>query len=229
MNTYTSTQTESSEWSILEMCSQLKDAQVLYDILVLNGFCCLLVTDLHDEGDPTKLGFHNTGLETFQILVLSIHQEKARTTLELATKPDQTALDHDDYLNDFSNDELIGILKKPDLWSLMDYESASRLLKHRGQQINPETLMEWKQERLDHLAQPLQASLFLLVMGYILAIGGGLIGGLIGWQLTHHKRLLNGKQVPLYGETDQRHGRLILRLSIVGFFLSIILLLMLPD
>jgi hypothetical protein len=58
---------------------------------------------------------------------------------------------HEHYLNDFTDHELLAILKKPDESSIEDITITKELLKRRGIPIAPSALMEMKQERLHEL------------------------------------------------------------------------------
>ena len=60
----------------------------------------------------------------------------------------------DYYLLQFSDDELLDIMAKPDEWGAFDYQLATALLKKRGIDINKEKADRLKADRYYELARP---------------------------------------------------------------------------
>ncbi|MBL4587607.1 MAG: hypothetical protein JKX84_11220 [Flavobacteriales bacterium] len=142
--------------------------------------------------------------------------EKAESLLnEFAAKSIED-VEENHYLFDFSNEELYEIQLKPDEWSSFDLKLSEKILRDRGQEINPDLLNTLRQQRLKDLAQPEEKQKGMVIAGYVFAILGGLIGLLIGWLLyTSKKTLPNGDRVHTYIESDQLHGRNIFMLSLM--------------
>ncbi|SHL48136.1 hypothetical protein [Hymenobacter psychrotolerans] len=133
-----------------------------------------------------------------------------------------TEVDADHYLFGFTDDELFDILAKPDEWSNFDVTLARRILQQRGRDVSEDTVLLLRQNRLAALAQPEESQKTWIVAGYLFALLGGLLGLLIGWHLSSHRKTLpDGRQLLAYSEADRAHGRRILWLSALGLIISI--------
>ena len=75
-----------------------------------------------------------------------------------------------------------------------------------------------KKQRIIELSKPEEGQNSYIIIGYICAILGGLLGLFIGWHLlTYKKTLPNGSQVYAYSENDRKQGNRIVILG--GIFL----------
>jgi hypothetical protein len=125
-------------------------------------------------------------------------------------------IDKDNYLLEFTNEELLEIIEKPDEWSKSDFFVAQNILKNRGVDLTKEKIEDLKRERLNQLAQPEKGQTGWIVAGYIAAILGGFLGVFTGWHLlTFKKTLPNGQRVYEYDTTARNHGQKILIIGIV--------------
>jgi hypothetical protein len=132
------------------------------------------------------------------------------------------SVDKEYYLFDFSDDELEEIISKPDEWGKFDYQLAQRILKERGKEVNPNEIEYLKIQRINDLSKPEATSKFWIILGYVSAILGGVLGFIIGWVLAHFKKTLpNGQRVYNYVESVRKHGKIIFYLSFVGLILWI--------
>jgi hypothetical protein len=132
------------------------------------------------------------------------------------------AADSEHYLFKFTNEELKDLLGKPDEWSSFDYLLALKILKERGVEMNEQTIAQLNEQRLNELkkAEPPQTT--WIVLGYICAILGGLIGIFIGWHLANsNKTLPTGEKVYSYNDSDRAHGKRIFYLAIAGFLFAL--------
>ena len=130
----------------------------------------------------------------------------------------------DYYLFDFTNEELMEILMKPDEWGSLDYNLSKKILRERGKEIDTEFLETLRKNRNKELSAPEKNQKTWINAGYIFAFLGGLIGIFIGWHLlTFKKTLPDGKRVYGYVESDRRHGIVILIISIIFVTLSLII------
>ncbi len=127
------------------------------------------------------------------------------------------------YFNDFSNDELYEVIEKKDEWSNYDFALAKRLLLKRGEILTDETFLELEQRRQTELAKPEEAPRFLILVGYIFAVLGGLLGLIIGFSLWDGKKTLSdGSKVFTYTIEQRKHGGTIIIISIaVSLLISI--------
>ena len=137
------------------------------------------------------------------------------------TNVDQADPDH--YLFGFSNDELIDVLAKADEWSPFDYQLARKILTERGVEINDQELSGLHKSRIEALKEPEAPQTTWIVIGYIFALAGGLLGLFIGWHLSSFKKTLpDGERVYGYNENDRKQGKRIFYLSLVMLVLAIV-------
>lgn len=135
-----------------------------------------------------------------------------------------SAVPEDYYLLQFSDDELLDILAKPDEWGAFDYQLATALLKKRGIDINREKTDRLKADRYYELARPEGENARNIVGYYIVSILFFPIGWIIGWIWGYSKKQLpDGYRVYAYNENVRMHGRIILLISIVLPVLIVIL------
>jgi hypothetical protein len=124
--------------------------------------------------------------------------------------------DTDHYLYDFTNEELTDLVSKPDEWSEFDNLLAVKILKERGVNITDQTLKQLNSNRIEQLKQPEPSQSTWIILGYLFALLGGVLGAFIGWHLSTSKKTLpNGEQVYSYAEADRANGKRIFYLSIV--------------
>lgn len=140
---------------------------------------------------------------------------------ELSQKSIELA-DESHYLYQFTDEELMDILQKPDEWNAYDVALAQNILKDRGKEVSKECLAQLMSDRLSYLRKPEQASRFWVFAGYICAILGGGFGLFIGWHLIHHERTLpSGERVFAYTDNDRKDGYIIFIISIVSLILTV--------
>ena len=164
--------------------------------------------------DPT---FSNSELTKEFCVKLKKENFEAADHLQLQISIEQLdKVDKDHYLFGFTDEELIEIVTRPDEWSKLDYLLAQKILKERGKEINPEVASTIKKQRLQDLGKPDEGQKSWIIMGYVLALCGGLIGIFIGHHLRYHKKTLpNGDRVYGYSKEDRGHGYNIFILGIV--------------
>ncbi|MEM9833348.1 MAG: hypothetical protein AAF944_22135 [Bacteroidota bacterium] len=126
----------------------------------------------------------------------------------------------DYYLLNFTNEELIEVLMKPDKWSATDYKLSQEILKERGKVIDDELINTLKKKRNEELSEPEKSQRAWIYAGYLFSLLGGILGIFIGWHLmTFKKTLPNGHRVYGYVNSDRKHGKVIL---ILGFVFTIL-------
>jgi hypothetical protein len=135
-------------------------------------------------------------------------------------------IDADYYLFAFTDEELLDVLTKADEWSAFDVALARKILTDRGREISAERISNIREERIEELKQPEPSPAFWIVLGYIFAFLGGIIGVFFGRHLYAHKKTLpNGEMVFAYSENVRKHGRNIFFIATVcfaiGFFLKL--------
>lgn len=130
----------------------------------------------------------------------------------------------DYYLLQFSDEELIDILAKPDEWGAFDYQLATALLRKRGIDITKEKTDRLKVDRYYELAKPEGEDAKNIVGYYIVSILFFPVGWIIGWIWGYSKKQLpDGYRVYAYNERVRLHGRIILIISIAVPALTVFL------
>jgi hypothetical protein len=128
---------------------------------------------------------------------------------------DSEKIDKSYYLFEFTDDELIEIVSKPDEWSHFDYSLSLKLLKERGMEINPNLARTLRKNRIKELSKPETGAKIWIIFGYVSALIGGVIGIFMGLHILTHKKVLpNGDKVYAFEETDRKHA---FYMVIVGF------------
>jgi uncharacterized membrane protein len=122
---------------------------------------------------------------------------------------------HEHYLNDFTDHELLAILKKPDESSIEDITITKELLKRRGIPIAPSALMEMKQERLHELQNGKDEKIgwmllfFLFLMATSIFFSIFFIIGIVGLSLHYWKDKstdIDGNKFFTYNQKTRKNG-----------------------
>jgi hypothetical protein len=154
------------------------------------------------------------------VKIKKIDFEKANAILSEKAKAEIYEIQDDYYLFSFSDEELIDVIEKSDEWNKFDVELARKLLKEGGNEITDERINEIKKQRIIELSKPEEGQNIYILIGYICAFLGGLLGIFIGWHLlTYKKTLPNGNRIYAYSENDRKQGNRILILG--GIFIVI--------
>jgi hypothetical protein len=166
--------------------------------------------------DPTFAN-NNFGTE-YCIKIKNDDFEKVNILLEEKSEIEISEIDKDYYLLSFSDEELIDVIAKSDEWNKFDVSLAKKLLKERGQEITPLKIEEIKKQRITELSKPEKSQSGYIILGYITALLGGLLGVFVGWHLLTYKKVLpDGNRVYVYSENDRKQGNRILILGLVFF------------
>ncbi|GAA4837221.1 hypothetical protein [Algivirga pacifica] len=177
------------------------------------------------SGTYDIVGYTNTRPE----IHLQLHPEnfvQADRIMEKEAELHLEEIDPSYYLFEFSDEELIEVLLKPDEWGALDYRLAHKILAKRGQVMTPQLLEYLKEQRLNKLRAPEDITTSWIVSGYLLTFFGGIMGIILGqyWRYAR-KTLPNGERVLLYNNQIRKHGLFLM--GIGGVILSILLLLFL--
>ena len=164
--------------------------------------------------DPT---FANNGFGTEYCIKLKKSDfEKANKILADKSENETNEIDEDYYLLSFTDDELIEVITKSDEWNKFDISLAKKLLKDKGKEITPEKIEEIKRQRIIELSKPEEGQKGYIILGYITAFLGGLLGIFIGWHLlTYKKTLPDGNRIYAYSENDRKQGNRILKIGYI--------------
>lgn len=122
-----------------------------------------------------------------------------------------------------NNYHLKEIVRHPGRNTLFDYQLSREILRSRGEEV---PLREIRQIQKKHFEEKLagqDAPDFLIVVGYIFSILGGVIGAIIGWTLFNSRTpSINGERLHSYPPTDRQHG--VVMMVISGFIIFLAML-----
>ena len=125
------------------------------------------------------------------------------------------SVEKDYYLFEFTDQELLDILLKPDEWGELDYQLAQKILNDRGRPVSPQLLEEFKQKRIEQLKKPERTEYTSIIVGYFFAIALSPVGIFLGQMLAYSKKQLpDGQAIYAYSSTQRFHGRVIFFTSI---------------
>lgn len=133
-------------------------------------------------------------------------------------------IDKEHYLFEFNDEELTEIIMKPNDWSNYDYKVAELILNDRGVVVSSEFIENIKKQRYNQLSEKESFSSVWVIVGYVSAFLGGILGLAIGlglWQMT--KNLPNGEKAFIYDDYNRKHGK---RITIIGFSMFVVYVLM---
>ncbi|MBO2007985.1 hypothetical protein [Hymenobacter negativus] len=165
--------------------------------------------------------FHNT-FATFEVKLHGGDFEWVRRLEEDANREALAAISPDHYLFTFTDAELFDLLAKPEEWSNLDVTLAGQILRQRGRDVSVEAIRQLRQHRVATLAQPEASGNSLIIWGYGLALLGGPLSIIIGWNLYAHKKTLaDGRQVYAHTTQDRVHGLRIMTLGVACLLLWI--------
>ncbi|HTE24207.1 hypothetical protein [Flavitalea sp.] len=120
----------------------------------------------------------------------------------------------DYYLNNFSDVELQDLIQKKDEWGQFDYVFAKHLLGERGSAITSEAENEITSQRLLELKKPAELSTYWIVIGYVLAVIGSLIGFFMALTiLVFRKTLPDGELIFGYDKYSRNHAMAMMIIS----------------
>jgi hypothetical protein len=132
-------------------------------------------------------------------------------------KPLVDSVEPDYYLFDFTSEELMEIILKPDEWGDFDYQLAQKILEDRGRPVNPGHLKEFKNKRLQQLREPERTDFNSVVLGYVFVALFPPAGIFLGYMLAFsRKNLPDGSYAYSYSGTQRLHGKIILAISSVA-------------
>lgn len=196
-----------------EKFNELNSAKELGELIAKQNIEFLL-EDNSLSFDPT---FANNGFgKEYCIKIKKGDFEKANKILADKSEKEINDIDKDYYLFSFSDDELIDVVSKSDEWNKFDVSLAKKLLKERGKEITTEEIENIKQQRIIELSEPEESQKGYVILGYLSAFLGGLLGIFIGWHLLTYKKILpNGNRIYAYSENDRKQGNRILIIGII--------------
>nr|WP_321243834.1 hypothetical protein [uncultured Psychroserpens sp.] len=200
-------------YAIFRKFSTLEQATELKELLSNEG----IESELADNVPSVDITFSGNTLQNqIEVRIKQNDFKKAEQILEKNAENLINEIHKDYYLFEFTDDELYEILIKSDEWNSFDYTLAQKILKERGKSVDDTLLNTLKKERLEDLARPEENQEAWIIIGYVFAFIGGLLGLIIGYFLwTSTKTLPNGQKVYSYSSKDRKHGKYIFYIGLI--------------
>ena len=204
----------------LRKVSSVDEANIIIERLAERGIEATLSVD-SGIVDPIFIG--NSPSNKYEILVRSEDKNDADVIFWEWAKETVDHISSDYYLFEYSDEELEKILIESSEWNELDVLLAEKILKDRNVTVDAEAIKVGRNNRKQELANPESGQTPWIIVGYILALLGGLFGMLIGHSLWKaSKRMPDGEKVPAYNIHVQNHGRNIFFIALVVFLLAIL-------
>ena len=141
---------------------------------------------------------------------------KANEALDKVILDNLNSLEQDYYLFSFTNEELNEIIHKPDEWSRQDFLIAKKILQDRGQDMPDEKIRRIRSNRITELGKQESGDSWWIIMGYALALVGGIMAVIIALPFLFAKKTLpDGNRVFIYNPKTREHGKIILLLTVI--------------
>jgi hypothetical protein len=157
-------------------------------------------------------------LSGFHVKIQSQDFDYVNTLMEKQSQVKLEEVEKDYYLFEFSDTELMDVLRKRDEWSPFDFNLAKLILAKRGKEIDEKQIKELEKQRIAELSEPPESSYHWIIKGYLAAFLGGFFALIIGYILhTTKKTLPDGQRVYAFSEEDRKHGFWIFSIGAVVF------------
>jgi hypothetical protein len=173
--------------------------------------------ELEDGGRPFDPSFaHNNIQWEIRLKLRAGDFEKADEILRSFYKDQAGRVPSDHYVYQFTNLELINIIRNPDEWGYLDQALAESILTQQGIAIPARELKRFHTEKIGMLSRPQPADRSWIYLGYVLAVLAAPLGLFVGLSMAFLKKTLpDGRQRFAYHETDRKTGKRILMLAAI--------------
>lgn len=181
--------------------------------------------ELEDSGNFFDPSFANNFLERdIRLKLRACDFEQADGIMQSFYRQQVDRVGEDYYLYQFTDSELVDIIRNPDEWGYLDYVLAQKILKEHGISIPAIELKRFQKEKIKLLAQPAPSGISWTRLGFGLALLLPPLGMIIGFSLGYMKRTLpDGQRLFAYSETDRKQGKRILAIAAICLAVWILL------
>ena len=168
----------------------------------------------------------NPTIAQYEVKVHQKHFANAKEIQQGMAREEITEIAAEHYLHEFSDEELLDLLKAEEEWSEYDVIAARLILTERKVTIPEAEITQAKEEALRQQREQIRVSNRTLITGYILAPLGmffsviAFIPFLLGCYFIMAKKTLStGEKIRMYDDFSRKHGMAFVGLCIVFFVL----------
>lgn len=206
-------------YTLLRAFQNEEDAQFFIDILSDTGIDFKL-EKTQDTGFDAITGTtagDNALKNGYLLMVAEDDMEKAHIEIrnQVAEFFKNAGSEENSLLNDFSDEELLDVIKKPDEWSEEDVILAQKLLGNRGKAVSDEVVDAYRAKRLEEVRKPKFGGYASIIISYIFALLGGLIGIFLAASLLGKKRIFNGEKVNIYDKSTRVNASIVIVIALI--------------
>lgn len=209
-----------NDFVLYQKFADLESAESFAEELRRNDIVCHLENNNHSY--VKVVGYNAVDVE----IGVNIKQAdflKADEVLENLYKLQIGEIDTDYYLFEFTTDELLEIINNPFEWGKFDYQLAKKILRERDVQISDDDLLKIKGDRMSELRESKGIPKLRLFCYYVLCFIMPPYAMINGFIIMNSGTILpSGEKVYYRPESDRKHGKTIVWLSVI-FLVSLII------
>jgi hypothetical protein len=183
----------------------------LTELLRENGIAFQLL-DTKADFDPSMA--FNEANKPYLVQISPDDFEKTNKLVEEKYTTGEIAQDH--FMNAFSDQELIEVLKNKEEWHPLDVVIAKKLLKKRNVSYDERDIIAYQEAKKRAEYQPEKLPKYTLLLSYLICLLGGILGVAIAlFILTSKKSLPSGEKVFSYSNNARNHAMFMLILGVL--------------
>lgn len=125
----------------------------------------------------------------------------------------------DHFLYDFSNEELIDVIKNKEEWHPLDVLLAKNIIQEKNIIFDEKEIVNYQEEKKLKLYNYENLPKYTIPIAYIICFAGGMLGFAIAvFLIVSKKSLPSGDKIFSYNPSVRRHAKLMLLLSSISMF-----------
>ena len=193
-----------------------EQAEEIAKILTDNG----INVQIKEVKPNVDITFSNAHSLNYWIRLPENQLVKAESILDKGLDSIDAPLEH--YFSEFTDEELIEVLKSYYEWTKEDYQYARIILKERGINLTDENIKQFKEVGLEEQRAPEKGNISWIIAGFATAFLGGLLGVILGWNYyTEYKKLPNGEKVYRFDSSTRKKGKVMMIIGLSVIVLAI--------
>ena len=209
-----------AEYRIFKTFTNEPDALAMAERLLELG----IVSEIEDQSFWLDSAFGGGDMtREFHLKIPADQFQEAKQLMAIEAELYFDKLPPDYYLFEFTDNELLEVVHKPDEWSELDGAFAKKLLREREVFFDEEEIERTQKARYDQLATERKVPAEMLIRGYLMVFLGGFFGVMIGLRIWRGTRTIpDGRLVYEYNQAGRNHGKLMV---IIGLLIIVLIVL----